>query len=236
MIRERIKTRLVSFSGIDGAGKSTQIHHLKSCFEKWGFRVKTVVFWDEIAQLTRFRERAGHALFKGDKGVGRPDAPIHRRDKDVQSLPMTALRLVLYCVDAISAGIAVRQAMDSKFDLVIFDRSIYDELANLNLGHPLIRIYVRLIARFVPRPHRIFVLDADPVHALARKPEYPLEFLIGNRRSYLALSEIAGGFTIVPALSVEGVKQIVLQQTSDLFANEERPGVRISGTLSAETR
>ena len=32
-------------------------------------------YWDDIAQLTSIRESAGHRLFKGDKGVGSPDAP-----------------------------------------------------------------------------------------------------------------------------------------------------------------
>ena len=60
----------VSFSGIDGAGKSTQIHALRLALEHEGMRVRIIPFWDEIAALTRLREGAGHRIFKGEKGIG----------------------------------------------------------------------------------------------------------------------------------------------------------------------
>src|SRR5260370_42405111 len=92
----------VSFSGIDGAGKTTQIVALSSRLTQEGLRVKIIRFWDDVARLTRVRETSGHAIFKGDKGVGSPNAPINRRDKNVQSPFMTPVRLFLYCVDAVS--------------------------------------------------------------------------------------------------------------------------------------
>ena len=67
-----------------------------------GLRVSLVTFWDDVARLTHLREVSGHNLFKGEKGVGSPDAPINRRDKNVRSWPMTAVRYFLYSVDAVS--------------------------------------------------------------------------------------------------------------------------------------
>jgi hypothetical protein len=54
------------------------------------------------------------------------------------------------------------------------------------------------------------VLDADPNQARARKPEYPLEFLRANRQAYLELSEIIGGITVIPPMSVQEVEHAVL--------------------------
>src|SRR6201997_2511524 len=88
----------VSFSGMDGAGKSTQIHRLRTRLMNAGLQVSLITFWDDIARLTNLREVSGHKLFKGDKGVGSPDAPINRRDKNVRSWPMTAVRYFLYLV------------------------------------------------------------------------------------------------------------------------------------------
>jgi thymidylate kinase len=207
---KRDRTKFVSFSGIDGAGKSTQIEALRSRLEQQNLRVQIVRFWDDIAQLTWLRETTGHTVFKGDKGIGTPAAPINRRDKNVRSLPMTAVRLFIYFIDAISVRIAVRKALRSGAGLVIFDRYIYDELANLTLSNPLIRAYVRLVMILCPMPDISYFLDADPVKARARKPEYPLEFLYRNRQAYLTLSELIGGITVIAPMPIQQVKLAVL--------------------------
>ena len=167
-------TNCISFSGIDGAGKSTQIQALCTALKEDGRQVLLIRFWDDVAKLTQFRETAGHTIFKGDKGVGTPCAPINRRDKNVRSFLMTGVRLFIYFFDAISVRNEVRQAMRSNADVVIFDRYIYDELANLSLSNPAIRAYVWLIMKLVPKPNISFLLDADPVEARARKPENTL--------------------------------------------------------------
>jgi thymidylate kinase len=210
--REKQRTRFVSFSGIDGAGKSTQIQALYAHCETMGLRVRLIAFWDDVARLTRIREGAGHRVFKGDKGVGTPAAPINRRDKNVRSPLMTAVRLFLYFVDAISLRLTVESALRSDADLVIFDRYIYDELANLALHNPAIRAYVWLILKLAPRPDIGFLLDADPVEARARKPEYPLDFLYGNRNAYLALCNLAG-LTVIAPMPAREVELEILKHT-----------------------
>jgi thymidylate kinase len=203
-------TKFVSFSGIDGAGKSTQIENLCARLQEQGIRVIQIKFWDDIAQLKNIREHTGHAVFKGDKGVGSPSKPINRRDKNIQSLPMTAVRLCIYLIDAVSTRLAVNKALHSKnADFVIFDRYIYDELANLNLRYPVIRAYVWLIMKLVPKPNISYLLDADPAKARARKPEYPLDFLYSNRQTYLHLSRLVGMNVIAP-LSIQEVMQEVV--------------------------
>ncbi|MBW4026314.1 dTMP kinase [Acidipila rosea] len=205
------QTILVSFSGIDGAGKSTQIENLRSQLQQSGFRVELITFWDDVARLKRIREGAGHKLFKGDKGVGTPDAPIERRDKNVRSPLMTLVRLAIYVVDAMSLRKIGGKALRSEADVVIFDRYIYDELANLNLKNPAARFYLRRVMSLVPRPQVGFVLDADPAQARARKPEYPLDFLYANRNSYIRLSELLPGITVIPPLPLEDAKAEVVK-------------------------
>ena len=117
-LRMNRRTYFVSFSGIDGAGKRTQIEALRSRLEERGLKVLLVRFWDDIARLTQLREVSGHKLFKGDKGVGSPDAPINRRDKNVRSAPMTAVRYFLYLVDAISLRLVVKKVLRSDADFI----------------------------------------------------------------------------------------------------------------------
>src|SRR5579859_3377467 len=39
---------LVSFSGVDGSGKSTQIEHLRRCLSAQGYSLKLLAFWDDV--------------------------------------------------------------------------------------------------------------------------------------------------------------------------------------------
>jgi len=220
----------VSFSGMDGAGKSTQIQNLRIRLEDAGLKVALITFWDDIARLTNLREVSSHTLFKGDKGVGSPEAPIVRRDKNVRSWGMTAVRYFIYFVDAVSLRMVVKKVLRSDADFVIFDRYAYDELANLNLGNPLARAYVRLIMKFVPRPDISYLLDADPEQAFRRKPEYPLEFLYLCRASYQRLSSLVAGMTVIPPLGIEEAEREVVRHA---FAHLALPGTPAEHPVSA---
>lgn len=209
--KKRQTTLWVSFSGIDGAGKSTQIEALRAAAERAGKQVKIVRFWDDVARLTALRETSGHKVFKGDKGIGSPDKPINRRDKNVRSWPMSCIRLFMYTVDALSTRLKVAEVLGCGADFVIFDRYLYDELANLNLRNPLMRAFAAILLKLVPRPDVAFVLDADPLQARARKPEYPLEFIFLNRQAYLRLSGFAGNLTVIAPGPMAEVEREVLR-------------------------
>ena len=211
--------KIVSFSGIDGAGKSTQICALKAWLAEVGVNVKLLTFWDDVVVLPHFREFISRAAFKGDQGIGSPEKPLQRRDKDITAWPVTAMRFGLYLMDAINLCRVTRGTRKST-DLVIFDRYIYDELANLPLNRWLARAFIRLLLKLIPRPDIAYLIDADPVAALSRKPEYPLEFLRNNRKAYLALSSLTGHITVIEPHPVEAmainIRNVFLQKLSGL--------------------
>ncbi|MFY9559333.1 MAG: thymidylate kinase [Terriglobales bacterium] len=202
----------MSFSGIDGAGKTTQIDAVLAWLRDAGLRVRSLRFWNDIAVLGQLRETMSHTVFKSEKGVGSPDKPVQRRDKNVRAWYMTAARLFLYFLDTVRLAFVVATTSGRDVDVVVFDRYLYDELANLNLGNPVVRAYTGLLLKLVPHPDIAFLLDTDPVQAQARKPEYPLDFLHSTRASYLALVKLADGMTVIAPLAVEDVTRAVLRE------------------------
>src|SRR5579864_6753741 len=104
---------LISFSGIDGAGKSTQIEHLRAALAAAGYRVAQLAFWDDAVVLSRFREAVTHKVFKSEKGVGAPGKPVQRRDKNVRSWYLSLVRSALYLLDALHLRRVVARACRS---------------------------------------------------------------------------------------------------------------------------
>src|SRR5579859_4085035 len=66
---------LVSFSGLDGSGKSTQIEHLRRCLSAQGYSLRLLTFWDDVVVFSS----TGKALFtkctKASAASERPASP-----------------------------------------------------------------------------------------------------------------------------------------------------------------
>src|SRR5579863_1624553 len=142
---------LISFSGLDGSGKSTQIANLREFLHTRGLSTSLLAFWDDVVVLSRYREGFVHKVYGSERGIGAPGRPVNRRDKNVRKWYLSILRHGLYLLDAVHLVQVVARARRSGTDVVIMDRYIYDELANLPLSNFLSRIFVRIVAAFVPR-------------------------------------------------------------------------------------
>lgn len=201
---------ILSFSGIDGAGKSTQLANLYLHLVSAGVRVVRLRFWEDTAVFRRAREFFSRAFFKGDQGVGSPEKPIERRDKNVRSWYLTPMRMFFALFDAAHLALIATAARAESVEVVLFDRYIYDEFVNLPLNNTLVRIYCRLLLFLLPKPQVAFLLDADPQTARRRKPEYPLSFLEENRAGYLAMAKLAK-MKIIPPSSPSSVQEEVAQ-------------------------
>jgi thymidylate kinase len=211
---------LVSFSGLDGAGKSTQIANLQQFLDDRGLSTKLLAFWDDVVVLGHYREGFVRKVYGSERGIGAPGRPVNRQDKNVRKWYLSLTRHGLYLLDALNLVLVVNKARRSGADVIIMDRYIYDELANLPLLSRFTKMFVRIVDKFVPKPDVAYLLDADPEAARARKPEYPLEFLYSSRRCYFQLAEMLRHMIVIPPLSLTDAKKAAEQALEGVLQRE----------------
>jgi thymidylate kinase len=258
-----IEPLLISFSGLDGSGKSTQIASLCAALHAAGLGARRLAFWDDVVVGARFREGFVHKIYKSERGIGAPGKPVNRRDKNMRGWHLSLFRHLLYLFDAVNlrrviarekkaarkdmagnhltpstahnhGGYAWTGNRDSDaIDVILLDRYIYDELVNLNLENPLSRIFVRLVRCFTPQPDVAYFLDADPAAARARKPEYSVEFMTQCRESYRKLSRLLGTLTVIPVRNLKDTRLAVLKSAESSLHESGRMAYLASGITSA---
>src|SRR5690242_5470292 len=109
-----LKPIIISFSGIDGAGKSTQIHKLREHLSSYGIPTTQLTFWDNVAMFPRMRAAFSRRVLQSDGRVGTPDRPARRRDKNTQSLPLLLGRSILHLLDVLHLRRVVRNAQSKR--------------------------------------------------------------------------------------------------------------------------
>ncbi len=213
---------LISFSGIDGAGKSTQIENLCHYLSAEGLTLTRLAFWDDVVAFPSLRAGFSHKFLHSDGAVGSPGKPANRNDKNTQKWYLTIARSILFLSDAINLRRVVKRARRNDAGAIVFDRYIYDQLATLPLQRRIARAYALLLLWIVPKPDIAYLLDAIPEAARARKPEYPLEFMHKYRNSYLRLKDIAG-LTLIAPLSQTDVQIAITAALKTCMAFQMQP-------------
>ena len=200
---------LISFSGIDGAGKTTQIERLAADLHEAGLRVLRLSFWEHVAVWSNLRAGIGHRSIDRETGRNLDLSFAPKNNKHVRKWYLTAARSGFYLLDIGRLQTILNRPSMRRYDVLLFDRYIYDQIANLYSRSIAARSYTRLLLKLAPAPDLAFIVDAAPAEAFARKPEYPLDFVYRNRRSFLKLREIHPSLIVIPPGGPEEVAQII---------------------------
>jgi thymidylate kinase len=223
--------RIVTFSGIDGAGKTTQIESAAAHLTQLGFRVARVAFWDDVAVFSHFR--AGVSLRVLQKKKTLKESAVLRNDKNVRVWYLTMVRGIFYLLDSFRLRSLINRLGREDLDFIIFDRYIYDQIVQVRARHWFARCYIRLLATIAPVPDFGFILDASPEEAFRRKPEYPLSFMHDYRQAFLSLTAFVPQLIVISPGAMAEVHQRILAhllrgfsvstEHFDLAASASRP-------------
>ena len=167
--------KIISFVGIEGVGKSTQINLLYEYLSQTGKSVK------------KYRE------------PGSTDASEKIRDILLDSSLTLSSQTELLLMYASRSELVAREIKSSKYDYILLDRYFDASMAYQGFGRNLDKEFINLLKSFInaPDPDLTILLDIDPVKGFERKAGVPmdriessgLKFFNDVRNGYLELSK-----------------------------------------------
>ncbi|KKP98002.1 MAG: Thymidylate kinase [Candidatus Moranbacteria bacterium GW2011_GWE1_36_7] len=156
--------KIISISGLDGSGKSTQIELLKNYLESQG---KKVFYF--------------HAVQFSIANVLNNQQSTVNGQQETKSVTKAGwfkiqLRKIALIIDLMRFSLLRNKLRNSGFDYILSDRYFYDNIININyLSH---QSYMSSV-NFVPRPNFAFYLQTDPNEIIKRDrvPDQGIEYL-----------------------------------------------------------
>jgi len=221
---------LISFSGLDGAGKTTQIHLLREFLSERGFDVEPLEMNKNVSASNFLRTRIKPLFSKKAREQERRTRERERRptrertkppeddlswlppgqyryDKNRKETSRVFLRQATYVIDLLTLCLVRFYWEGLRRKLVVMDRYIYDSLANLYDTNPIAVTFMNLFVKISPAPTIAFFMDADPEVAFARKPEYPRDYYTERATAYRDLFTRIRTGRIVKVRSIDETQQ-----------------------------
>jgi len=159
--------KIISISGLDGSGKSTQIELLKNYLEKQGKKV----FYFHAVQFS-IANKYNRQLTTNNS----------QQTKSVTEAGwlQIQLRKVALRIDLLRFVLLRNKLRNSGYDYILSDRYFYDNIINIAyLESKLSTFNFQLSTEFIPAPDFAFYLNTDPNEIIKRDrvPDQGMEYL-----------------------------------------------------------
>ncbi len=198
---------LITFSGLDGAGKSTLIAELKRWLGARGHGVTVLTMYDDVSAYSYVRRlrdcitKPAGSVAETASGVpvpspSRPARVFGDPCEDVSDktglwprllygvIRSRALRRAALMLDLISLFAHRLRVEVWKRHILITDRYLYDTLADVADRRGSGWWYIRLVVWLAPTPTVPVFVDVPAAKAYERKHEYSVEYMEWRRAAY----------------------------------------------------
>ena len=186
---------LITFSGLDGAGKSTLTEWLKETLERQGRRVAVFHMNDHVGAYAYVRtlrnwlfggpprgfaapgetETPAEPGPAGATGGARPSLRERVWRLRIAIVWSKPLRRLLYTLDLLVFWGYRLYLEKGKRQILIMDRYFYDTLVDVSDGRNW--FWIRVLQRITPTPEVPVFLDIGPEESFSRKGEYSVPYL-----------------------------------------------------------
>ncbi|MCH7592108.1 MAG: hypothetical protein IH989_04920 [Planctomycetes bacterium] len=226
---------LITFSGLDGCGKTTHVARTAAYLKGKGHRVRILESAHVSLGAAWSRTRR---LFWGEK-QDRPSSQSGRKARLTDPQRHAANRRLsgvlkgwlIYPIDSLMLSVWIRTFRLRGCTALVCDRYVYDKIVNLR--NPICAL-TRLLLWLAPKPHLAFFLDADPDTARDRRPEHNVTYYTSRYEKYRRLPDVCPVFTPVPSTTVEEVQR-GLERLIDARSRAATVGTFDSTTLGKRT-
>jgi thymidylate kinase len=189
---------LITFSGLDGAGKSTIIGSIVAALEQQHRPVAVLHMNDNIGIHAAVRRLRDVVLGPRPAGPRSPnDVPSLRRS----TLWNKGIRRILYPIDLFIFFCYRTYLERIRRRVLIMDRYFYDRLVDVadRRWWWLLRLYERM----TPTPALAVYLDASPEECFQRKGEDSVDYLRRRWQAYHVVIPWVAGLVVVDARDLE---------------------------------
>jgi thymidylate kinase len=180
---------LITFSGLDGSGKSTLVEYLRESLEQDHRKVAVSHMNYDVGLYAVLRSLVKRTA--KDQGHAPRDRAFENNFKTKTAklryllVWNKGLRLLIYPLDVLMFVVYRLYVERMNQQILIMDRYFYDTLVDITGGRR--SLPTRLLSWLTPTPNLSIYLDCNPEKAFVRKNEYSVDYLNRRRLSYLKL-------------------------------------------------